>query len=295
MSDNPYFRFSREDLREEIRVEREQREQLRQTIARLREEIRQLRPLTQGYFLVDGSPYSNEAFNQARIVDYYATRNPSKAAKALDKLTRLTDDPEYLVEAVRQPWRTETVKSVLESPEKALREAEISRLQRQVDDITEELKKKDEAWKRPPTPPTPSYMRIQFVKFWEIREDAVKNKSKTPRIRFEVRVTLTVPWDSIVEAERRGESWSVTRIKSKTANYADSLLYEAIQSWDSGNQINLGEYYSESAVNSTDGWEDLDPTESFIEVPTFVITKYRNGSYVTSWEWSGLRVSEENL
>ena len=81
MSDNPYFRFSREDLREEIRVEREQREQLRQTIARLREEIRQLRPLTQGYFLVDGSPYSNEAFNQARIVDYYATRNPSKQLK----------------------------------------------------------------------------------------------------------------------------------------------------------------------------------------------------------------------
>lgn len=188
MSENPYFAYTREELKDEIRVEREQREGLRREISQMRTEIRQLQPLTRGYWQINGQSYPNEAVALTQRHVY------GSGARALgwntynSRMRRLGFAPGETLEVYRAvkyaPSRLTPVSEVTEAPERALREAEISRLEREIEKVDAELEKKKEAWDKPE----------KLFRLWErTRYYKYTSKDRRNRRHFEVKAAMHFP------------------------------------------------------------------------------------------------------
>jgi hypothetical protein len=284
MAENRYFAYSREDLREEIRVEREDRRRLEDVLSDARSGLRELeRTRNIGSAVMwEGRQIPTAGFNTIYRRARMTGEAPDSAFER--RMMRYGLEPAETRRLYSQLFmgidNVEFVGVADVDRQIAYANEQITGLETDIRNINAQLDLKEEARKRP------SYMQVEFTKFWEIREELVRGNGKTPRIRFEIRVVIAVPFFRIEAEEQR-----VIRLGEGVESNIERLLDTAIEMWDVGGELDLGSYYTPSTL----GWEDLETVDRFTATPTFVITKYRNGRVVATWEWRGLTVDEADI
>lgn len=304
MSSNPYNRYAKDDLREEIRREENERSRLQKERDTLSQKLEKARRGTERtVFRVMGTEYPERVYQIARSYGRLTRTD------FFNRMRRVGVTPSQALNIVGAVQRGEgefdMQFGIIDAEEVQHLEKEVEEIENKINEINWELTLKHEAEEK-------RYVRMEITKYFTYDEPGGTKHLQSPRVRFEVRAEVTVPSNIEPTAEwleeriepifdRAFEELGKTRRQASPLNEDEYRQYRSGRlsksGWTpqrigrryylvgpptEGNFINVDAFRKDIQV---EGIEEMGMSESFQSILNFKIEKYKLPANTHAGTW----------